>query len=109
MMQRALLEIFKMCFLEQDFLPRLTSDLKESLGKKDSPYRKFHKKDTFENNNKEGQNKEELRRKILCFTCFQPWTPRHKCAKGKSQYIEVFSDNDEYEGGTDEEGHISDQ
>ena len=45
----------------------------------------------------------------MCFTCFQPWTPWHKCTKGKAQYIEVFSDNDEYEGGMDEEGHNSDQ
>ena len=50
-----------------------------------------------------------LRIKKLCFTCFQPWTPGHKCTKGKAQYIEVFSDNDEYEGGMDEEGHISDK
>ena len=27
----------------------------------------------------------------------------------EAQYIEVFYDNDEYEGGMDEEGHISDQ
>ena len=45
----------------------------------------------------------------MCFTCFQPWTPGHKCAKGKAQYIEVFSDNDGYEGGMDEEEHTSDQ
>ena len=50
---------------------------------------------------------DELRRKKLCFTCFQPWTLGYKCAKGKAQYIEVFSDNDEYEGGMDEEGHNS--
>ena len=37
------------------------------------------------------------------------WTPGHKWAKGKSQYIEVFSDNDEYEGGMDEEWKILDQ
>ena len=43
----------------------------------------------------------------MCFTCFQPWAPGHKCAKGKAQYIELFSDNDEYEGGVDEEGKIS--
>ena len=43
----------------------------------------------------------------MCFTCFQPWTPGHKCTKGKAQYIEVFSDNDEYEGGMDEEGNNS--
>ena len=52
---------------------------------------------------------DELRRKQLCFTCFQPWALGHKCAKGKAQYIDVFSDNDKYEGGMDEEGHISDQ
>ena len=45
----------------------------------------------------------------MCFTCFQPWTSGHKCAKGKAQYIEVFCDHDEYEGGMDEEGTISDQ
>ena len=45
--------------------------------------------------------------KKLCFTCFQPWTSKHKCNKGKAQYIEVFSDNDEYEFGMDEEGHNS--
>ena len=33
----------------------------------------------------------------------------HKCTKGKAQYIEVFSNNGEYEGGMDEEGKISDQ
>ena len=52
---------------------------------------------------------DELRRKKLCFTCFQPWTLGHKCTKGKAQYIEVFSDNDGYEGGMEEGGHISDQ
>ena len=45
----------------------------------------------------------------MCFTCFQPWTPGHKCTKGKAQYIEVFYDNDEYEGGMDEEGNNLDQ
>ena len=34
----------------------------------------------------------------MFFKCFQPWTPGHKCAKGKAQYIEVFSDDDEYKG-----------
>ena len=52
---------------------------------------------------------DELRRKKLCFTCFQPWAPGHKCAKGKAQYIKVFFDNDEYEGGMDEQGNTSDQ
>ena len=45
----------------------------------------------------------------MCFTYFQPWTLGHKCTKEKAQYIEVFYDNDEYEGGMDEEGHNSDQ
>ena len=67
------------------------------------------KRDTYENNKKEGQNRDKIRRKRLCFTCFQPWTSRHKCAKGKAQCIEVFFDNDEYEGGMDEEENISNQ
>ena len=39
--------------------------------------------------------KEELKRNKLCFTCQQPWVSRHKCAKGKAQYIEVFSKYEE--------------
>ena len=52
---------------------------------------------------------DELQKKKLCFTCFQPQTPGHKCTTGSGQFIEVFSDNYEYEGGMDEEGHNSDQ
>ena len=52
---------------------------------------------------------DELRRIKLYFTCFQPWTPRHKCTKGKAQYIEVIYDNDGYEWVMEEGGHISDQ
>ena len=43
----------------------------------------------------------------MFFTCFQPWTSGHKCTKGKAQYIEVFYDNDGYEGGMEEGIHIS--
>ena len=75
--------------------------------KKDAHDKKFWQKDTSEKNKKEGQNRDELRRKQLCFTCFQLWTLGHKCAKGKARYIEVFLDNDEYEGGMDEEVKIS--
>ena len=63
----------------------------------------------MKNNKKEGLNRDELQRKKLCFTCFQPWTPGHKCTKGKTQYIEVFFNNDKNEGFMDEEGHILDQ
>ena len=31
------------------------------------------------------------------FTCQQPWVPRHRCAKGKAHYIEVFYEDDEEE------------
>ena len=37
-----------------------------------------------------------MRRKKLCFTCQEPWVPRHRCAgKAKAHYIEVYSDSDE--------------
>jgi hypothetical protein len=46
----------------------------------------------------------ELRRKKLCFTCKEPWEPRHRCmGKGKIHYIEVLSDSEEEE---DEVGNI---
>ena len=36
-----------------------------------------------------------MRRKKLCFTCQEPWVPRHRCAgKAKAHYIEVYSDSD---------------
>ena len=50
--------------------------------KKDAPNKKFWQGDTSEKN-KKGQNRDELRRKKLCFTCFQRWTPGHKFAKGE--------------------------
>lgn len=37
--------------------------------------------------------KRELKKKRLCFTCQEPWAPRHRCAAGKSHFIEVFSKN----------------
>ena len=97
----------------QNVLPRTRNPPKPNLKferkpwKNDAPDKKFRKRDTSEKNNKEGHNRDELQRKKLCFTCFQPWTLGHKCAKGMAQYIEVLSNNDEYEGGMDEEGRIS--
>ena len=45
----------------------------------------------------------ELKKKSLCFTCQEPWAPRHRCAAGKAHFIEVFSESsgeeDEYEDG----------
>ena len=41
------------------------------------------------------KDRDELRRKKLCFSCQEPWAPSHKCVKGKSHYIEVFSESDE--------------
>ena len=40
---------------------------------------------------------DELRRKMLCFTCQEPYVSIHKCAKGKAQYIELFSSSEEEE------------
>ena len=41
------------------------------------------------------KDRDELRRKKLCFSCQEPWAPGHKCVKGKAHYIEVFSESDE--------------
>ena len=46
------------------------------------------------------ETRSELRRKKLCFTCREPWVPRHRClGKGQVHYIEVASesDSDEHE------------
>ena len=99
----------------QDVLPRTrfppqpNFEFQKKPWKKDAPDKNPWKIDSFEKIKKEGINRDELRRKKLCFTCFQPWTPGHKCTKEKAQYIEVFYDNDGYEGGMDEEGNTSDQ
>ena len=84
------------------FPPKPNSIFETKPWQKDAPNKKSWQRDTYEKNKKEGKNRDELRRKRLCFTCFQPWTPGHKCAKGKAQCIEVFSHNDEYEGGMEE-------
>ena len=65
------------------------------------------KKDSFSKENKGGPSKEELRRNKLCFTYQQPWVPGHKCAKGKANYIEVFSEDEEE--GEEEEAQLAAQ
>ena len=43
----------------------------------------------------------EIMRKKLCFTCKDPWVPDHRCmGKGEIHYIEVATDNDEEEQGS---------
>ena len=37
------------------------------------------------------RDKYELRRKKLCFTCWETWVLGHKCAKGNTYCIEVLS------------------
>ena len=91
------------------FPPKPNFKFENMHWKRDAPDKNPFQIDSIENNNKEGLKRDELQRKKLCFACFQPWTPGHKCTKGKAQYIEIFSDNDEYQGGMDEEGHNSDQ
>jgi hypothetical protein len=58
------------------------------------------------------ETKKELRKKKLCFSCQEPWVPRHRCSgkdkAGKAHYIEVYSDSDndeEEEGKVQEQGH----
>ena len=92
----------------QNVLPRMRFPPRPKFRSEKKPWKwyehdkKDSQRDSLENNKKEVLNRDELRRKKLCFTCFQPWTRGHKCTKGKAQYIEVFFDNDEYEGGMDE-------
>jgi len=43
----------------------------------------------------------ELMRKKLCFTCKDPWVLGHRCmGEGEIHYIEVATDNDEEEQGS---------
>ena len=42
------------------------------------------------------ETRNELRRKKLCFTCREPWTPDHRClGKDKIHYVEVHSEEEE--------------
>jgi hypothetical protein len=44
------------------------------------------------------ETRRELRRKLLCLTCKEPWEPGHKCmCKCKARYIEVISDDEDEE------------
>ena len=44
------------------------------------------------------ETRRELRRKLLCLTCKEPWEPGHKCMrKCKAHYIEVISDDEDEE------------
>ena len=47
------------------------------------------------------ETRRDLRRRRLCFTCQEPWAPRHKCTKGKAHFIEVFSDSEPKEEETE--------
>jgi hypothetical protein len=44
------------------------------------------------------ETRRELRRKLLCFTCKEPWELGYKCMrKCKAHYIEVISDDEDEE------------
>lgn len=51
------------------------------------------------------ETRNELKRKKLCFTCREPWTPDHRClGKGKIHYVELlFEDEGEQQEGEDVE------
>ena len=55
-----------------------------------SPSRNF-RRDNF------SKDRDELRRRKLCFTCQVPWVLGHKCAKGREIFIEVFSKSEDEE------------
>lgn len=55
-------------------------------------------KDNFPKNRLDKGEREELRRKKLCFSCREAWQPGHRClGKGKIHYIEVMSDSEDEE------------
>ncbi|XP_059075191.1 uncharacterized protein LOC131875172 [Cryptomeria japonica] len=55
-------------------------------------------KDDFPKNKLDKEDREELRRKKLCFSCREAWQPGHRClGKGKIHYIEVMSDSEDDE------------
>ena len=75
----------------QDDIPKTIFPPKSNFPAKFKDERPFQKgpsgnlmRDNF------SKDRDELRRKKLCFSCQQPWVPGHKCAKGKAHYIEVF-------------------
>ena len=72
------------------FPPKPNFKFEKKPWKRDAPNKNPFQRDSIENNKKEGINRDELRRKKLCFTCFQPWTPGHKCTKGKSSIHRSF-------------------
>ena len=41
------------------------------------------------------KDRDESRRKKLCFSYQEPWAPSHKCVKGKAHSIEVYYESDE--------------
>ena len=81
----------------QNVLPRTKYPPKPNFPSKFKEGKKPWKNDSYTKENKEGPSKENSRRTKLFFTCQQPWVPGHRCAKGKSHYIEVFSEDDENE------------
>ena len=76
----------------QDDIPRTRfhlrmnapSQFKNQIPPMKIPTRNF-KRDNF------SRDRDEMRRRKLCFTCQEPWVPVHKCAKGKEHYIVFFS------------------
>lgn len=50
----------------------------------------------------------DLWRRKFCFTCQEPWAPRHKRTKGEAHYIEVYSNSDLEEEAGQEVDHGDD-
>ena len=44
-----------------------------------------------------------MKKQRWCFTCQEPWAPRHRCVAGKAHFIEVFSESN---GEEDEEDDV---
>ena len=98
----------------QDAISR-TRDLQDVLPKNWTPY---PQKQTFQSKGKDvripppkgnpgrvqidDDAKRELKKKLLCFTCQEPWALGHRCAAGKAHFIEVFSESSREEDEEDD-------
>ncbi|KAH9293373.1 hypothetical protein KI387_041420 [Taxus chinensis] len=75
-----------------------------NYGQQGKPFQNKSDVKDWGKNNKEIEARNELRRKKLCFTCRDPWTPNHRCLpKGAAHYIEVISDVEDEEESVDHE------
>ena len=77
-----------------------TRDLQDEISRTKYPLRppipfKFRNFPTPSKRYYSYNDRDELRRKMLCFSYQEPWVPSHKCVKGKAHYLEALFKSDE--------------